>query len=151
MKIKSIFPSLLAILIAVNVLSCGTSEEEKVKSVVSNFTNEVQALNFQKAASFCDEETGKMIKGMGGIIAMMPEEKKAELKKEKMEFSHVEFNKDTAKVFYWEGETIDKTEDPQSMRLVKMSGEWKISIDKESMKKEGKEGKDKSNQDSEGV
>lgn len=151
MKIKSIISSLLAVLVTFVFLSCGTNEEEKVKSVVGNFTNEVQALNFEKAAAYCDEETGKMIKGMGGIIAMMPEEKKAELKKEKMEFSHVEFNKDTAQVFYWEGETIDKTEDPQSMRLVKMDGEWKISIDKESMKKEGKEGKDKSNQDSEGV
>lgn len=131
------------LVLSVSFFSCGSSEEEKVKDVVGKFRTAVQDLKFEEASTYCEAKTAEMIKSLGGLMAMMPQENKDKLKKEKFEISKVEFNKDTATVHYWEGETIDKTAETKTMELIKIDGNWKIYMNKDSANKEGKEGQDK--------
>lgn len=133
----------MALLMLVSMASCGGNEEEKVIDVVMKFRTAVQDLKFDEASKYCEENTAKMITSIGGMMAMVPESKKKEIKDEKFEVSKVEFNKDTAYVYYWEGKTIDKTEEAKKMELVKIDGDWKIYMNKEDGEKSNKEGKDK--------
>lgn len=138
---KMIYP-FLTLLMIVSIVSCGSNEEEKVKDVVTKFRTAVQELKFDEASKYCEENTGKMISSIGGMMAMVPENKKKEIKEEKFEFSKVEFNNDTAYVYYWDGKTIDKNEEAKKMDLVKIDGDWKIYINKEDGEKSDKEGTD---------
>lgn len=138
---KMIYP-FLTLLMIVSIVSCGSNEEEKVKDVVTKFRTAVQELKFDEASKYCEENTGKMISSIGGMMAMVPENKKKEIKEEKFEFSKVEFNNDTAYVYYWDGKTIDKNEEAKKMDLVKIDGDWKIYMNKEDGEKSDKEGTD---------
>lgn len=141
-NIKKIIYPFLTLLMIVSMVSCGSNEEEKVKDVVMKFRTAVQELKFDEASKYCEENTGKMISSIGGMMAMVPEDKKKEIKDEKFEISKVEFNKDTAYVYYWEGKTIDKNEEAKKMELVKIDGDWKIYMNKEDGEKSDKEGTD---------
>ena len=138
---KMIYP-FLTLLMIVSIVSCGSNEEEKVKDVVTKFRTAVQELKFDEASKYCEENTGKMISSIGGMMAMVPENKKKEIKEEKFEISKVEFNNDTAYVYYWDGKTIDKNEEAKKMELVKIDGDWKIYMNKEDGEKSDKEGTD---------
>jgi hypothetical protein len=138
---KMIYP-FLTLLMIVSIVSCGSNEEEKVKDVVTKFRTAVQELKFDEASKYCEENTGKMISSIGEMMAMVPENKKKEIKEEKFEISKVEFNNDTAYVYYWDGKTIDKNEEAEKMDLVKIDGDWKIYINKEDGEKSDKEGTD---------
>jgi hypothetical protein len=124
----------------VGLYSCGNSEEAKVRDVVTKFRTAIQELKFEEAGSFCEPKTAEMIKSLGGMLAMLPQENKDKLQKELFEISKVEIKGDTATVFYWEGAQIDKSVEASQMKLAKIAGVWKIYMDKDGLNKEGKEG-----------
>jgi hypothetical protein len=124
----------------VGLYSCGNSDEAKVRDVVTKFRTAIQELKFEEAGSFCEPKTAEMIKSLGGMLAMLPQENKDKLKKELFEISKVEIKGDTATVFYWEGAQIDKSVEASQMTLIKTDGVWKISMNKDGSSKEGKEG-----------
>lgn len=123
----------------VGLFSCGNREEAKVRDVVTKFRTAIQELNFEEAGSYCEPKTAEMIKSLGGMLAMIPQENKDKLKKELFEISKVEIMGDTASVFYWEGAQIDKSVEASQMKLIKTDGIWKIYMDKDGLNKEGKE------------
>lgn len=124
----------------VGLFSCGNREEAKVRDVVTKFRTAIQELKFEEAGSYCEPKTAEMIKSLGGMLAMLPQENKDKLKKELFEISKVEIKGDTATVFYWEGAQIDKSVEASQMTLIKTDGVWKISMNKDGSNKEGKEG-----------
>jgi hypothetical protein len=124
------------------LFACGNRDEENVRDVVSKFRMAIQDLKFEEASTYCEPNTAKMIQGLGGMMAMLPQENMDKLKKEQFEISNVVLNGDSATVLYWEGAEIDKTTVPSEMKLVKIEGVWKIYLDKDGSDKEGKESGD---------
>lgn len=119
--------------------ACGNRDEENVREVVSKFRMAIQDLKFEEASTYCEPNTAKMIQGLGGMMAMLPQENKDKLKKEQFEISNVTLKGDTATVLYWEGAQIDKSVEASQMTLIKIDNVWKIYMDKDGLNKEGKE------------
>ncbi len=132
----------MLLLSLLGLVACGNRDEANVREVVSKFRMAIQDLKFEEASTYCEPNTAKMIQGLGGMMAMLPQENKDKLKKEQFEISKVTLKGDSATVLYWEGAEIDKTADPSEMKLVKIEGVWKIYLDKDGADKEGKESGD---------
>lgn len=122
MKLKSL---LLIAGIAITTWSCSKSDEDQVRDVATSFLTAAAEQDFEEAASYCDESTKELLNSLQGLIKAAAAEQKKEEPAE-IEIVNIEIIENEALVTY----TQDQGEE-QELYLVKIDGEWKVSIDKE--------------------
>lgn len=122
MKLKTL---LVITGIAFVVSSCSKSDEEQVRDVATSFLTAAAEQDFEEAASYCDESTKELLNSLQGLIKAAAAKQKKEEPAE-IEIVNVEVIENEAHVTY----TEDQGEN-QDLYLVKIDGEWKVSIDKE--------------------
>ena len=122
MKLKTL---LVITGIAFAASSCSKSDEEQVRDVATSFLTAAAEQDFEEAASYCDESTKELLNSLQGLIKAAAAKQKKEEPAE-IEIVNVEVIENEAHVTY----TEDQGEN-QDLYLVKIDGEWKVSIDKE--------------------
>ena len=133
--------ALVAFLSMTMLVSCSGNGPEGVAKKFVELTTQGE---FGEAKKYCDEKTGQLL---GMAESMIPADKKAEAKKQKVnvEIISSEIKDDTAKVKYRATVEGDKAGSENSgektLDLVKVDGKWKVTIDKENGDKEGMGGK----------
>jgi hypothetical protein len=127
--------AVFSFLLLITLTSCSGNKAEGVAKKFLELTGKGE---FAEAKKYCDEKTGQLL---GMADSMLPADKKAELAKRKIDIEIIssEITDDKAKVKYkatGDGEaSVEKTLD-----LVKVDGEWKVSIDKEHKEGMGNKG-----------
>lgn len=130
-------------LVKVGVLSCllmvvSCSKEGNPEGVAEKFLNHVGKFEFSEAKKYCDEKTGSLLDMMGGLAGLAKDDELAKEKKEnenkKITILKSEIDGEKATVFYTDGEEKDKE---QKIYLKKVDGQWKVSMNKEDVNKEG--------------
>lgn len=122
MKLKSL---LLIAGIAITTWSCSKSDEDQVRDVATSFLTASAENDFEEAVSYCDESTKEFLNTFKGLVKAAAAKQKKEEPAE-IEIVNIEFIENEAHVTY----TEDQGEE-QDLYLVKIDGEWKVSIDKE--------------------
>lgn len=117
------------------LVSCSGGGPEGVAKKFLELTNKGE---FEKAKEYCDEDTAALI----GMMENMAKDKIEEMKDNNAKIviisSDVNEEEGKAKVTYKSIEEDQKEEDVKESQLdlVKVDGDWKVTIDKENMKKE---------------
>lgn len=124
--------AIFAFLSMTMLVSCSGNGPEGVAKKFLELTGKG---DFAGAKKYCDEKTGQLL---SMADSMLPADKKAEIAKKKVEIEIIssEEKGDKAKVKYkakGEGESGEE----KTLDLVKVDGEWKVTIDKENGNKEG--------------
>ena len=91
--------------------------------------------DFEKAQKYCDEDTAAILAMAESLGGKAKEEMKGKDVKINIISSEVNEEGDKATVKYTET-TDGETSPEKSVELKKIDGDWKVSMDKESMKKE---------------
>ena len=121
---KYVILSLLAVALTAFISSCGGVANDP-ESVAKAYLDAVAEMDFDKAKTFCTEETAAMLDMMKGLMGEMDDEKKEEMKNAKREIIKSEEDGDKAVVTY---ETDDGE---QTIELKKVDGDWKVHQEKE--------------------
>lgn len=115
------------------LVSCSGNGPEGVAKKFLDHTNKGE---FTEAKEYCDEQTAKLLnmaESLGGDAV-------EELKKQEVDVeilsSEVSEDGNTAKVRYKSTENGEVTE--KEIDLIKIDGDWKVTMNKEDTKKEGK-------------
>lgn len=117
------------------LVSCSGDGPEGVAKKFLELTNKGE---FEKAKEYCDKDTAALI----GMMESMAKNKAEEMKDKDVKIviisSEVNEEGDKAKVTYKsiEEEQTEDTATEKQLDLVKIDGDWKVTIDKENMKKE---------------
>ncbi|NDI99314.1 DUF4878 domain-containing protein [Flavobacterium sp. LaA7.5] len=115
-------------------VSCSENGPEKV---AKNFLELTSKGEFEKAKEYCDEDTAALLamaESLGGKMKEEMKDKNVEIKILSSEINE-EGNKATVK--YTEStEGEESASGEKSIDLVKIDDDWKVSMDKEGMKKE---------------
>ncbi len=125
----------VALLSMTMLVSCSGNGPEGVAKKFLELTNKGE---FSKAKEYCDDSTAALI----GMAENMAKDKVEAMKEQnvKIEILSSEVNEegDKATVKYKKIEEGQTAEDSleKEITLKKIDGDWKVSIDKESMKKE---------------
>lgn len=129
-------PLLLLIAFLSLTLLNSCSEEKEPVRVAKKFVELTNKGEFEEAKKYCDESTAALLDVAKKLVKMTKEE--IEAKDGDIEIVSSEINEegDKATVKYKEpGEGEDDM--VKHLDLIKIDGEWKVTIDKENMKKEG--------------
>lgn len=131
---KRTFLSLLTLaLIFLTSCSGGSSNDPKV--VTRKFFEAMKTMNMEEAAKYATKESKSMLDmmKMGMAFAAANQDSiKAEMAKQKIEFSEPVINGDEATVAV----TVDG-KDKTDFKLKKEEGEWKVAFDKNTLMKTG--------------
>lgn len=125
---KKTILSAFAIAFAWMMTSCSSGDTPKV--VATKFLTASSENNFEEAKKYATEETGQILDLVAGMAKSMGEDTKKE--KETFEVISEKIEGETATVTYKKsGEDSEQT-----MKLKKVSGDWKVSMSKEDMNKD---------------
>ena len=117
------------------LVSCSGNGPESVAKKFLELTNKGE---FDKAKEYCDKDTAKLIGMAAAMAGDEIEENKDNNVKIVIVSSDVNEEEGKAIVTYKaieEGQT-EETASEKQIDLVKIDGDWKVTIDKENMKKE---------------
>ena len=122
MKIEKL---LLITGIAFSVWSCSKTDEEQVREVATSFLTAAAEQDFEEAASYCDESTKELLNSLQGLLKAAAAKQEKD-KPNEFEIINIEVTENEARVIY-----IEDQGENNDLYLVKIDGEWKVSIDKE--------------------
>jgi nitrogen fixation protein FixH len=138
LQMKKYFLQLSAVAVIMLALAaCSGSTGNDPKSVAKNFFEAIKTMNIDEAAKYATKESKSMLDLMKMGMSMAPKNMdslKAELAKQKIEYSEPVINGDEA--------TITVTTDGKEktdFKLKKEEGLWKVAFDKNSLMKTGME------------
>lgn len=126
-----LFVALLSMSMMVSC-SSGNSPED----VAKNFLELTSKGEFEKAKEYCDEDTAALLAMAESLAGKMKEEMGDKNTKIEIISSEVNEEGDKATVKYTETKEGEETSPEKSVQLKKIDGDWKVSMDKEGMKKE---------------
>ncbi|OIQ22570.1 MAG: hypothetical protein BM557_00865 [Flavobacterium sp. MedPE-SWcel] len=125
----------VALLSMTLLVSCSGNGPESVAEKFLELTNKG---DFKNAKKYCDESTAALI----GMAEKMAKDKVEDMKEKDVKIeilsSEISEEGDKAKVTYKsieEGQTAEDSPEKQ-LDLVMVDGDWKVTIDKENLKKE---------------
>lgn len=144
----------LSLLILVLSFSFFTAcSKNSPEHAVEGFLTAIQQEDFSKAATFCDEPTGKLLNFVASMAALGEEEDSKEPLGKKGAFKILETNYSEdkklaeVKVSFTEGD-VTKTE---IIPVKKVDDQWKVSINKNDLSKDEMMGKEDGETDSTGA
>ena len=127
-----LFVALLSMSMMVSCSGNGNGPEDTAK----NFLELTNKGEFEKAKKYCDEDTAALLSMAESLGGKMKEEMKDKNTKIEIISSEVNEEGDKATVKYTETKEGEETSAEKSIQLKKIDGDWKVSMDKEGMKKE---------------
>lgn len=131
---KSIIQVVILAVITFNFTSCDSESTSGPENVVADFYTKLAQLDFESAKELCTDDTKQLIGVLEGMVAMMPEDKKAEglaeLTNESVSASDYTCTIDGNVALCVENETKEE------INLVFVDDQWLIDIPKEDFDKE---------------
>jgi len=120
--------ALFLCLVALVFATVGCSEEDKAKSTAEEFLTALDNKDFEKAKTFSSEETHKMLDLLKGFADQMPAaEDSAKPEAKKVTACKLEGEKGTCTY------CCDEKGGSSELAMVKVNGEWKADMSKETL------------------
>jgi hypothetical protein len=121
---KSLFKKSVSLFLVLLFAACSNNSP---KSVAGNFLSALNKMDFEAAKKYGTEDTGKLLDMMSGFAKMIPDSSKKN--ETKFSITGEKIDGDKATVTY----TEEGKEGEQSIPLMKVNGEWKVAMSKDSM------------------
>ncbi len=117
----------LFLVMGLGLTSCG---QEGPEDVAIKFIEAVSNLDIEKAGEYTTEEGKQLLSFLELMSSQMSDEEKAEMQNAEFTVVSSEINGDTASV------VISAEGEENAFPMIKVDGEWKVDLNKESLNKE---------------